>query len=121
MSERRICGRRKDVIIISGRNLYPTDIERATDRVDGVRTDNAVAVSVDAGSPTEGFAVLAKSIHHDDEARVSRLRRDISTEIFKAIGVPPRTVAILAPDALPKTASGKLRRPHARELLTAGH
>lgn len=32
-----VCGRVKDVIIMAGRNIYPTDIERAAGRVDGVR------------------------------------------------------------------------------------
>ena len=30
-----VCGRVKDVIIMAGRNIYPTDIERAAGRVDG--------------------------------------------------------------------------------------
>ncbi|MFI9508410.1 fatty acyl-AMP ligase [Nocardia sp. NPDC052566] len=113
-----ICGRQKDVIIVSGRNLYPTDIERAAERVEGIRGGNVIAVSVDAATATEGFAVLAESLHHRDLTRVTQLRRDISVEIFTSIGVAPRIVTILAPGALPKTTSGKLRRAHARQLLT---
>jgi fatty-acyl-CoA synthase len=112
-----ICGRRKDVIIISGRNLYPTDIERAAERVDGVRLGNVVAVSVAAATPAESVAVLAESVHHGDEAQLTRMRREISMEVFKAVGVPPRTVVIAAPGSLPKTTSGKLRRAHARALF----
>ena len=39
-----VCGRVKDVIIMAGRNIYPTDIERAAGRVEGVRPGCAVAV-----------------------------------------------------------------------------
>jgi len=38
-----VCGRLKDVIIMAGRNIYPTDIERAAGRVAGVRPGCAVA------------------------------------------------------------------------------
>ena len=48
-----VCGRVKDVIIMGGRNIYPTDIERAAGRVEGVRPGNAVAVRLDAGRPRE--------------------------------------------------------------------
>ncbi len=44
-----VCGRLKDVIIMAGRNIYPTDIERAACRVEGVRPGCAVAVRLDAG------------------------------------------------------------------------
>ncbi|MGF7122744.1 acyl-CoA synthetase (AMP-forming)/AMP-acid ligase II [Rhodococcus sp. BE178] len=97
-----ICGRRKGVIIISGRNLYPTDIERAAERVAGVRTGNAIAVTFAAGSPGEGFAVLAESAHHNDEALTLQLRRAISTAVFKAVCIPPRTVTVLCPEPCPK-------------------
>ena len=48
-----VCGRVKDVIIMAGRNIYPTDIERAAGRVDGVRPGCAVAVRLDAGHSRE--------------------------------------------------------------------
>ena len=47
-----VCGRVKDVIIMAGRNIYPTDIERAAGRVEGVRPGCAVAVRLDAGHST---------------------------------------------------------------------
>ena len=46
-----VCGRVKDVIIMAGRNIYPTDIERAAARVRGVRPGCAVAVRLEAGPP----------------------------------------------------------------------
>ncbi len=56
-----ICGRAKDVIILAGRNIYPTDIERAASTVEGVRAGNAVAVRLDAGTRRERFAVVVES------------------------------------------------------------
>jgi fatty-acyl-CoA synthase len=47
-----VCGRVKDVIIMAGRNIYPTDIERAAARVEGVRPGCAVAVRLDPGCRT---------------------------------------------------------------------
>ena len=55
-----VCGRLKDVIIMAGRNIYPTDIERAAGRVDGVRPGCAVAVRLDAGRSRETFAVAVE-------------------------------------------------------------
>ena len=52
-----VCGCLKDVIIMAGRNIYPTDIERAAGRVAGVRPGCAVAVRLDAGLSRETFAV----------------------------------------------------------------
>ena len=56
-----VCGRLKDVIIMAGRNIYPTDIERAAGRVEGVRPGCAVAVRLDAGLSRETFAVAVES------------------------------------------------------------
>ncbi|MGW4769060.1 fatty acyl-AMP ligase [Nocardia sp. NPDC004278] len=105
-----VCGRIKDVIIMGGRNIYPTDIERAALRVAGVRPGNAVAVRLDAGEKRESFAVVVESNDHQNAAEVKRIEREIVHSVFSEVGVRPRTVAVLGPGALPKTSSGKLRR-----------
>ncbi|MBH0776078.1 fatty acyl-AMP ligase [Nocardia bovistercoris] len=105
-----VCGRKKDVIIMGGRNIYPTDVERAAVRVAGVRPGNAVAVRLDAGQKRESFAVVVESNEHRDPDAVKRIEREIVHQVFAEVGVRPRTVAVLGPGALPKTSSGKLRR-----------
>src|SRR5439155_25995987 len=51
-----VCGRLKDVIIMAGKNIYPTDIERAACRVAGVRPGCSVGVRLDAGHSGEAVA-----------------------------------------------------------------
>ncbi|MCX5045529.1 fatty acyl-AMP ligase [Aldersonia sp. NBC_00410] len=112
-----VCGRIKDVIIMGGRNIYPTDIERAAARVTGVRPGNAVAVRLDAGDKRESFAVVVESNAFDDSGEVERIEHEVAHEVFAEIGVRPRRVAVLGPGALPKTSSGKLRRGNTLALL----
>ena len=114
-----VCGRRKDVIIMGGRNIYPTDIERAAAAVPGVREGNVVAVRLMAGDgrARESFGVLAESRAAGDEAAEEQIRREVTAKVRSEIDVRPAVVRVLPPGSLPKTPSGKLRRAAARDLL----
>ncbi|MGV0745077.1 fatty acyl-AMP ligase [Mycolicibacterium sp. XJ870] len=112
-----VCGRVKDVIIMAGRNVYPTDIERAAGRVDGVRPGSAVAVRLHAGHTTEAFAVAVESNAFEDRVQVRRIQREVAHEVVAEVGMRPRSVVVLAPGTVPKTPSGKLRRSHALTLV----
>ena len=111
-----VCGRAKDLIVLAGTNLYPEDIERAAGDVDGVRKGCVIALRVDA--EREGFAVLAEVHNVDDEDVRLRIRREIRARVNSQVGHGPREVRLFPAGSLPKTASGKLRRNDARELLT---
>ncbi|WP_319434889.1 fatty acyl-AMP ligase [Mycobacterium sp. RTGN5] len=113
-----VCGRLKDVIIMAGRNIYPTDIERAAARVDGVRPGCAVAVRLDAGHSRESFAVAVESKAFDDRDEVRRIEHEVVHEVVVEVNARPRNVVVLAPGIIPKTPSGKLRRAHALSLVT---
>lgn len=119
-----VCGRLKDVIIMGGRNIYPTDIERAAATVDGVRAGNVVAVRLEAGGGVgagrrESFAVVVESrLAGHDEAEAS-IRKQVSARVLDAVGARPARVVVVGPGALPEPPSGNLRRAATRELAAA--
>ena len=113
-----VCGRTKDLIVVAGKNLYPHDIERAAETVDGVRKGCVIALRVDA--EREGFAVLAEVLNADEEDVRLRISRDITARVNRQVGHAPREVRLFPAGTLPKTPSGKLRRNCARELLSHG-
>ncbi len=113
-----VCGRVKDVIIMAGRNVYPTDIERAAGRVEGVRPGCAVAVRLDAGHSRETFAVAVESNDWEDPAEVRRIEQQVAHEVVREVDVRPRNVVVLGPGTIPKTPSGKLRRANSVALVS---
>jgi fatty-acyl-CoA synthase len=112
-----VCGRVKDVIIMAGRKIYPTDIERAAARVSGVRPGCAAAVRLNAGLHRETFAVAVESKAWQEAAEVRRIERQVAHEVFAEVDMRPRNVVVLEPGTIPKTPSGKLRRAHALALV----
>jgi fatty-acyl-CoA synthase len=112
-----VCGRVKDVIIMGGRKVYPTDIERAACRVAGVRPGCAVAVRLHVGGSRETFAVVVESNNWQDRAEIRRIRHQVAHEVVGDVDVRPRRVVVVGPGTIPKTPSGKVRRAQAMSLV----
>ncbi|MDZ7673885.1 MAG: AMP-binding protein [Acidimicrobiales bacterium] len=106
-----LCGRIKDVIIVGGRNVFPEDVERACDHVDGVRAGNVIAFGVESTKGREAVVVVAESKATD----LDPVRRSVLARVRETVGVPAREVVLVAPGTLPKTSSGKLQRTRCRD------
>ena len=101
-----VCGRIKDVIIVGGRNVFPEDVERAAEAVDGVRAGNVIAFGIESNKGREGVVVVAET-KSDDKMGV---RSAVAEQVRLTVGVPPREIVLVSPGSLPKTSSGKLQR-----------
>jgi fatty-acyl-CoA synthase len=112
-----LTGRRKDLIIVNGRNIWPQDVEHIAEQFQGVRTGDAAAFTVD-GSEGAEVVVLLQCREQDERAREALLR-GIQGEVRAALGIDPRVTPV-PPHSLPKTTSGKLSRARARELFLEG-
>jgi 1-acyl-sn-glycerol-3-phosphate acyltransferase len=118
--EIHIAGRLKDLIIKGGRNLVPQEIEEAAAEVAGVRRGCVVAFGVDNPSlGTEALVVVAET-RADDEQERDRLTAAVVERVQAAVDVPPDRVVLVAPGAVPKTSSGKVRRADAKALFLSG-
>ncbi len=112
-----VCGRVKDVIIMGGRNIYPTDIERVAATVEGVRAGNAIAVRWSTSGGRESFAIAVESRSADDGDVAAAIAKAVRAAVTAAIGARPSQVVVLPVGSLPKTPSGKLKRAAAIDLV----
>ncbi|MEO2199491.1 MAG: AMP-binding protein [bacterium] len=119
-SELFLTGRRKDVIIKGGRNIYPQEAEAVVATVPGVRKGCVAAFGVaDPALGTERLVVVAETRETDAAAR-ERLRQAVHEQVADAIGMPPDTVVVARPGSVLKTSSGKVRRGATRDAYLTG-
>lgn len=114
-----VSGRKKDLIIINGRNYLPQDLEALASQVDGVRFGQVVALGVPVGEPrAEGLVVVAETARPLDEHPA--LRAAIASKIHESTGLVTSDVVLIQRGTLPKTSSGKVRRGETRARLDEG-
>ncbi len=104
-----ICGRKKELLIVNGRNFYATDVEEAASRVPGVKPGRAVVFGLyDDRSQSEAAILVAETDFPAEEW--PRLRRAVKQEVFTRLELTLQTVNLRAPGWLVKTTSGKISR-----------
>jgi fatty-acyl-CoA synthase len=110
-----VCGRKKDMIILGGRNLYPEDYEFFTEQVPGVRRGNVIAFAL---HDIERMVVVAETTALPEEA--NKVARAALEQLRKSLPRGPEEVVLVSPGTLPKTSSGKRQRGTCREQYRAG-
>lgn len=116
-----VTGRLKDLIIIRGRNHYPQDIEATAEQAHrALRQGSGAAFSV-VWDDTEHLVIvheLERSALRtaDPDAIFTALRRQVAEHHDLQVGA----IALLKPNAMPKTSSGKVQRHLCRSMFLAG-
>ncbi|MFF4694484.1 beta-ketoacyl synthase N-terminal-like domain-containing protein [Streptomyces chattanoogensis] len=113
-----VVGRIKDLIIVRGRNIAPAQLEEAAWRaVPELRPGCAAAFALD-GVHGEEVALVAEARRTDlDAEQLAGVARRLRAAVTTACGVGVRLAVVVAPGAVPKTSSGKVRRSLCRDLL----
>jgi len=114
-----IAGRKKDLIINAGKNVYPQDLEAIVNTVPGVHPGRAVAFGVyDEREGTELIGIVAEVDATDPDAK-----RHIAAQIRQAIAhqttVTASYVYLVDDKWLIKTSSGKIARAANRDKWQA--
>jgi amino acid adenylation domain-containing protein len=115
-----VTGRRKDTIIIRGRNHYPQDLELTAESATPLLRAGCGAAFAD-GDPER--LVIAYELSRDAaagpvdvEAVAGTVREAVAREHEIAVDL----VVLLPPGSMPKTSSGKVQRSRCAEQLRAG-
>jgi acyl-CoA synthetase (AMP-forming)/AMP-acid ligase II len=110
-----IAGRKKDMIIVGGKNIYPQDLEAISYEVPGIHPGRAVAFGVfDEDAGTEDVVVVAEVDTEDAEER-QKIADALRAHITKNSAVALRYAHIVGTKWILKTSSGKTARTANRE------
>lgn len=115
-----ITGRKKDLIIVGGKNVYPQDIEALVNDVPGVYPGRVSVFGVlNEDSGTEDVVVVAETEMGDAQERLAVADR-IRAAVNKGSDIVLRYVEVVDRGWLLKTSSGKVSRSANREKYLSG-
>lgn len=105
-----VTGRKNDMLIIRGQNIYPQDLETIVNDIPGIIPGRCAAVGVpNEQAGTDDLVVLAET-QETDAARREAIRREVVRRVAQATDVAPADVCLLEHMWLRKSTSGKISR-----------
>ncbi|MBI5876969.1 MAG: AMP-binding protein [Chloroflexi bacterium] len=112
-----VCGRKKDMIISGGRNIYPDDLEAIASGVPGVHAGRAVAFGVsDARAGTERIVIVCELDAPPGAENKRAVELELRRRVARELDVAPADVRLVGEhDWIIKTSNGKLARSANRD------
>ena len=110
-----VSGRKKDLIIVGGKNVYPQDLESLASEVPGVHKGRTVAFGIyDDEEGTEEVVIIAEA---DSGAQIEMdaIANAIRQHVTKSSAVALRHVKVVDDKWIIKTSSGKTARSANKE------
>jgi len=117
-----VTGRKKDLIIVGGKNIYPQDIEEIVSSHPAIQDGRALACGVfDPELGTESIVVVAEVKDENQLQDPLPVEQAICNAIVAELGVAARGVYLKPPRWIVKSTAGKAARSTTREKLLAEH
>ncbi|MGA7300863.1 MAG: AMP-binding protein [Candidatus Sulfotelmatobacter sp.] len=117
-----VVGRKKDLLIVGGENLYPQDIEELVGSHPAVRDGRVVAMGVynpDLG--TDEIVVVAEVEREEFLVNPGETEREVRNLVVAGIGVAVRKIFLKPPKWIVKSTAGKPSRSATRAKLLREH
>jgi acyl-CoA synthetase (AMP-forming)/AMP-acid ligase II len=115
-----IVGRQKDLIIQSGRNIYPEDIEGAIREVSSIRKGGVVVFSAPSSEGGDSDERIVAIVEVDKRGDSKDLAAEIAQSVQSKTGSTLDDIVLVPPKTVCKTSSGKVRRGENRERYISG-
>jgi len=117
-----VIGRKKDLIIVGGKNIYPQDIEEIVSSHPAIHDGRVVALGMlnpDLG--TEDIVVVAEVTEARLLADALAIEQAVRNAIMGDLGVGMRSVYLKPPHWIVKSTAGKPARSTTKQKLLAEH
>ncbi len=117
-----VVGRKKDLLIVGGENLYPQDIEEIVASHPAIHDGRVVAMGLyNSDLGTEDIVVVAEVESEELLARSADLEQEVRSQVVAALGVAVRAIFLKPPKWIVKSTAGKAARSTTREKLLKEH
>jgi fatty-acyl-CoA synthase len=110
-----VCGRKKEMIIVGGKNVYPMDLEELAMSVRGVHPGRVSAFGVFNDETGTEDVIMVAEVETNEPSERENIRDEIRATVTRGSAVTLRQVYLVGPHWLVKTSSGKNARTANKE------
>jgi acyl-CoA synthetase (AMP-forming)/AMP-acid ligase II len=114
-----VSGRKKDMIIVGGKNVYPQDLESLTYEVSGVHAGRSVAFGMFNDEEGTEEVVIIAEVDSEDPVEQQQIADAIRVHVTRNSAIALRYVKAVDSKWILKTSSGKTARSANKEKFMA--
>ena len=113
-----VLGRKDDVVIVGGKNLYPQDVDEIAAAHPEIHDGRVVVFGLyNPELETQDLVIIAEVSHEESLQRRSDIELEIRQRVLGEVGVAPRLVYVVPPRWIVKSTAGKPARSTNRQKL----
>jgi acyl-CoA synthetase (AMP-forming)/AMP-acid ligase II len=117
-----VVGRKKDLLIVGGENIYPQDIEEIVGALSEIHDGRAIAIGIynpDLG--TQDIVIVAEVEDPELLNDTSEIEQQIRTRVVAGLGIAVRSIFLKPPRWIVKSTAGKAARSATKDKLLREH